>query len=323
MNIYDVLKETEYGSYGRFIGHTTHGIHHELRSPLINTIPEGDAIVFFTKPYFNMRGNNLRGNRILTNLITYENYDNVGTLIRQTLDPDLIVPGDTNRIIDRESPWIPVLTNTLKSMSGWPDRIQPTYTSQAGARGEQYSMVDGVIDINGKFDLTMTFDKMDGDINGRLLETWMLMQSLQVDGIVWPYNWQEAYYEKNYDTSIFVLIMDVTNRFVIDIGRCISAFPINDNKGSKFNINNRRTEKVTEFSVRFDCNLAEYSDPINILEFNLATARWNKEVYNLMFESSHNLELVPRNELYKYKSLIPYIDLNTNELLWYKGENSQ
>ena len=62
---------------------------------------------------------------------------------------------------------------------------------------------------------------------------------------------------------------------------------------------------------------------INILEFNLATARWNKEVYNLMFESSHNLELVPRNELYKYKSLIPYIDLNTNELLWYKGENSQ
>ena len=42
-----------------------------------------------------------------------------------------------------------------------------------------------------------------------------------------------------------------------------------------------------------------------------------------MFESSHNLELVPRNELYKYKSLIPYIDLNTNELLWYKGENSQ
>lgn len=318
VNIYEVLKETPYGAYGKFIGNTMHGINHELRNPILKNIPEGDAYVFFTKPYFNMRAANLRGDRRTTNLITTGVYNNVQTFIRQTLDPDLVFNGGSCDMVDRNSPWIPLLSNTLKSMSGWPDRVQPIFTSTPGARGEQYSMADGIIETNGRFDLTMQFEKMDGRINERLLETWMLMTSLQVDGKVWPYPWQEAYFEKNYDTSIYVLIMDSTNRLVIDIARVISAFPINDNKGSGFNINNKKTDKPTEFSIRFECNIVEYSDPIDFYEFNLTTARWNLDIFNLIFNgNSGNLVKIPRNELSKHTSLIPYIDTSTNELVWY------
>ena len=139
-------------------------------------------------------------------------------------------------------------------------------------------MADGIIETNGRFDLTMQFEKMDGRLNERLLEMWMLMMSLQVDGIVWPYPWQESYLEKNYDTSIYVLIMDSTNRLVVDVARVISAFPINDNKGSHFNINNKKIDRSSEFSIRFECNIVEYSDPIDLYEFNLATAKWNKDI---------------------------------------------
>lgn len=317
-NIYDVLKDSPFGAYGKFIGHTLHGINHELRNPILKNIPEGEAYVFFTKPYFNMRASNLRGDRRTTNLITQGFYNNAQTFIRQTLDPDLAFNGGNCPLVDRESPWIPVLTNTLKSMSGWPDRVLPVFTSTPGSRGEQYSMADGIIETNGRFDLTMQFEKMDGRLNERLLEIWMLMMSLQVDGIVWPYPWQESYLEKNYDTSIYVLIMDSTNRLVVDVARVISAFPINDNKGSHFNINNKKIDRSNEFSIRFECNIVEYSDPIDLYEFNLATAKWNIDIFNLIFNGDKgNLVEIPRHELSKHKSLIPYIDLSTNELIWY------
>ena len=49
---------------------------------------------------------------------------------------------------------------------------------------------------------------MDGSINEKLLEYWMYMMSLQNDGVVVPYSFHEAYKEKNYDSRIYVLIMD-------------------------------------------------------------------------------------------------------------------
>ena len=322
-NIYDTLTDTPFGEFGRIISRTMHGIKHDLRRPLLKNIPEGNAFVFFTKPYFNMRATNLRGDRRLTNLITTPKgiYNNVQTYIRQTLDPDLSFNGGDCDKVDRNIPWITVLTNTLDNISGWPDRVQPIFTSTPGSRGEQYSMQDRIIELNGRFDLTLQFNKMNGRINERLLETWMLMQSLQVDGIVWPYPWQEAYFEKNYDTSIYVLIMDYTNTLVIDIARVISAFPSNDNKGSEFNINQGKVDNGDKFGIRFECNIIEYSDPIDLYEFNLATARWNLDIFNLIFNGdSGALTKVPRHELNNYKSLIPYIDTSTNELVWYSYE---
>lgn len=320
----DALNDSAYGAYGKFIGHTLFGLNHEQRRPILRNIPEGEALVFFTRPYFNMSKTNLRNNRVMTNLIVNE-VESVQTYIRQTLDPDVAENESTYcSLVNPNCAFVPVLSNTILNMSGWPDRILPTFASKPGARGEQFSLPDGIVETNGKFDLTFTFEKMDGDINEKLLTTWMDMMSLQNDGICVPYVWHEAYKEKNYDSRIYVLVMDVTNRIVLDIATAISTFPVNDNKGAKFNISNRKRVKENEFSVRFEANLIQYSDPILLLEFNLASARFNRDVFNLITGKSHNLHKVAPVDFYKYKNnLIPIIDFETNELCWYANNDSR
>ena len=318
---YETLKNTPYGSYGKYIGHTLHGINHDNRRPILRNVPEGEALVFFTRPYFNMQASNLRNDPIMTNIIT-EDIEDVQTFLRMTLDPDLATNEYSNiscSMLDNSSPFIPVLTNTLLNMSGWPDRIMPTFTSSSGMRGEQYSMPDGVIEINSKQELTLTFENMDGSINEKLLEYWMYMMSLQNDGVVVPYSFHEAYKEKNYDARIYVLIMDYTNRLVVDCATVVSCYPINDNKGAKFNINQRKREKTTDFSLRFECNIIRYSDPRILYEFNLVQGKFNSEVFKLLTGKPHSLIKIPPEEKYDHKSLIPIIDFTTMELCWYKN----
>ena len=122
------------------------------------------------------------------------------------------------------------------------------------------------------------------------------MMSLQVDGIVAPYAAFEVYTERNFDTRIYVLTMDATNRIVKN----------SDN----------------EFSIRMETNVITYNDPITILEFNMVNSFFNNNVYNMLHGQSHNLKKVSAEELayYNYRGF-PFIDVNTMELCWYVENN--
>lgn len=317
-------KSLELNSYNKELGNVLVGFNHRNTPIVANTIQHGNSAIFFTRPHFNMMSSNLRNDRTMTNLITKKTEtNNVQTYIRQTLDPSL----EENEkikcgLLNNNLGFIPLLSNTLKSISGWPDRMLPTYTSRAGARGEQYSIPDGIIEINGKTELTLTFDRIDGEINERLLETWMTMMSLQVDGICVPYTAFEVYTERNHDTRIYVLNMDATNRIVLGIGVANAGFPTNDNIGRKFDYNKVMNQADNEFSIRMETNIIMYNDPILILEFNMVNSFFNNNVYNMLHGQNHNLKKIPVEDLalYNYRG-IPYIDVNTMELCWYIENN--
>lgn len=317
-------KHTENNSYSKQLGKVLYGFNHRNAASIVSTIPLGNSMIFFTRPHLNMMASNLRNDRPMTNLITEnesnpDNYNNVQTFIRMTLDPSLSENEKiTCPLVNNNNGFIPVLSNTLKSISGWPDRMLPTYASRPGARGEQFSMPDGIIEVNGKVELTLTFDRMDGEINERLLEAWMRMMSLQVDGICAPYAAHEVYTERNFDTRIYVLNMDSTNRIVLDIAIANAGFPTNDNIGRKFDYNRTIKNADNEFSIRMETNVIDYNDPIMILEFNMVNSFFNNNVYNLIHGKSHNLKKITQEELsqYNYQGY-PYIDVNTMELCWY------
>ena len=309
-------------SYNKELGNILYGFNHRNAPIVTATLQQGNDLIFFTRPHFNMKAGNLRNDRTMTNLIT-KTTNNVQTFIRHTLDPSLAEnEKKTCPLLNDTLGFIPVLSNTLKSMSGWPDRMLPTYTSRAGARGEMFSIPDGITELNGKYDLTLTFDRMDGEINEKLLETWMNMMSLQVDGIVAPYAAFEVYTERNFDTRIYVLTMDATNRIVLNIGVANAGFPTNDNIGRKFDYNRVMKNSDNEFSVRMEMNVITYNDPITILEFNMVNSFFNNNVYNMLHGQGHNLKKVSAEELayYNYRGF-PFIDVNTMELCWYVENN--
>lgn len=312
----------EPNSYGKELGNILYGFNHRNAPVVTNTIQQGNSLIFFTRPHFNMQASNLRNDRTMTNLITTAS-NNVQSFIRQTLDPSLADnEKKTCELLNNNNGFIPVLSNTLKSVSGWPDRMLPTFTSRAGARGEQYSIPDGIIEINGKTELTLTLDKMDGEINERLLETWMNMMSLQVDGICMPYTAFEVYTERNFDTRMYVLNMDATNRIVLDIGVANAGFPTNDNIGRKFDYSRNIKQSDIEFSIRMEANIITYNDPILLLEFNMVNTFFNNNMYNMVHGQGHNLKKIPLEELAKYNYRgLPYIDVNTMELCWYVENN--
>lgn len=317
-NIYESFSSPETGNYGKHIGDLLYGINHRNAGYIVNTISQGDKLIFFTRPHFNMQKGNLRNDRTMTNLIT-DNPNSVQSFIRQTLDPSLQdIEKNACKLLDNNCAFIPVLTNTLKSISGWPDRILPTFASKPGARGEQHSIPDGITEINGKTDLTLTFEKMDGDINERLLEVWMEMMSLQVDGMVVPYSVFEVLTEMNFNTRIYVLDMDVTKRIVMGIGVANACFPVNDNIGRKFDYNKNQNNKDMEFSIRFEANTIIYNDPITLLEFNKVGGMFNLEVYNHVENGFSGLSKISQEDLYKYNYRgYPLINMETMELEWY------
>ena len=315
-------KSLEGNGYNKQLGNVLYGFNHRNTPLITSTIQHGNDYIFFTRPHFNMMASNLRNDRTMTNLITTTS-NNTQTFIRQTLDPSLAENEKIScPLLNNNLGFIPILSNTLKSMSGWPDRMLPTYASRAGARGEQYSIPDGIVELNGKYDLTLTFDRMDGEINEKLLETWMDMMSLQVDGMVSPYTAFEVYTERNFDTRIYVLTMDATNRVVLNIGVANAAFPTNDNIGRKFDYNKNIKMADAEFSIRMETNVITYNDPILILEFNMVNSFFNNNVYNMLHGQSHNLKKINADELSKYNYRgYPYIDVNTMELCWYVENN--
>lgn len=309
---------SEADGYKKQLGNLLYGFNHRNAGYIANTIQPGNSLIFFTRPHFNMMKSNLRNDRTMTNLITKDS-NNVQTFIRQTLDPSLAqIENRTCSLINNNLGFIPVLSNTLDSISGWPDRMLPTFASKPGARGEQFSIPDGIIEINNKVDLTLTFEKMDGEINERLLEKWMEAMSLQVDGILAPYAEFEVYTERNFDTRIYVINMDATNRIVLDIGIANAGFPTNDNIGRKFDYNKIQKVSDSKFSVRMETNVISYNDPILLLEFNLVNTFFNNDYYNMMHGQSHNLKKIPLTDLGKYNYQgYPYINVNTMELEWY------
>lgn len=317
-SLVQAVSSPETGEYGRQLGNLLYGFNHRNAGYIANTISAGNELIFFTRPHLNMQKSNLRNDRYMTNLITNDS-NSIQTFIRQTLDPSLAeFENKTCRLLDNRMGFIPILSNTLKSISGWPDRILPTFASKPGARGEQFSIPDGIIEINNKVELTLTFEKVDGKINERLLETWMRMMSLQVDGICVPYAEFEVFTERNFDTRVYVLNMDITNRVVLGIGIANAGFPNNDNIGADFNYNKNISNNANEFSLRLETNVIDYNDPIMILEFNLVNSFFNLDVYNLLRGYQHSLSKVDISELsqYNYRGY-PIIDIETMELNWY------
>lgn len=354
-----LLENLPVGSIKKATGNFLYGINHRQIQTPVPSVRDRYGYVFFTRPQLNMEILNISNHRGFYSLLT-DNKNSYNRYTRLMLDPRLcwngINSGLTSPFVDPNTAFIPLLTNSAVSVSGFPDLVTPTYTSQSGLFGEEISFVDGTVNHYESYDLDCTFRNIRGSPLIYLFYIWEQYQMLMFEGILNRYFDFITENEIDYMTRIYRIVTDQQNKYVTQIACTGASFPLNVPTGSifDFDIDQPYNLKNSEISIRFrSMGFCAFEDIIKY-EFNMAGAIFNPGLrklleYDLNNENSdtlrndfgtvysnvagcgmvkipHELSNVSQqtsvtNIFYNMNfRAYPYINLQTNELEWWVDE---
>lgn len=318
-SINNAFKATPVGPIDSAIGSVFAGINHRQTASPVPINKDYYGLTFFTRPQLNMSLENARAIRQFIPLLT-EEPASIPRIIRSYLDPRLALDGVTCPFVDSEMVFMPLLTNHIKSISGWPDVNLESYTSKQGAYNEVFSFVDSNNDFYSAYTLTASFRNMAADPITTLFHTWTTYQSAVFQGQMAPY---PDYMIKNvidYNTRIYRLVLDITKTYVQKIACTGVAYPISvpTSKAFDYQSDNPLNESNNEIQIQFWCLGACYNDDIIIYEFNKAVCIFK----GAMKDGTRNatMQKVPQAALNLFntkKGCYPRINPNTYELEWY------
>lgn len=359
-----ILESLPIGSVQRAIANNLYGINFRQTPAAVPRNKDQYGFTFFTRPQLNLSTLNLSNYRGFYSLLT-QNKMSYQRYVRAMLDPRLGAtgrldnsPGIISPFVDRSNAFIPILTNNIVSLSGWPDLNAPIYTSPTGLYGEEYSMVDGVTNHLEAYDLDVTFRNTRGNPLIYKFYIWIKYETLVFEGILNPYLDMITENEIDYNTRIYRLVMDTQKRYVTQIACTGASFPLNVPTGNLFDYNTDTpyNTKNGEINIRFRCmGFLAFEDIIKMY-FNQTVAIFNSDMRRLL---RHDMESrasspgvlredpsvvysIPGSGYVKipymlstiadtagletgalsinYKA-IPYINLYTNELEWWVRES--
>ena len=315
-----VFKSTPVGSISSAITDSFKGINHRLMPNAVPINKDHFGLTFFTRPMLNMKSTNLRQVRQLAPLLTRDS-TSLGRVIRCTLDPSLATDDEEPidcPIIDNNQAFIPILTNTLLSMSGWPDVEVPTYSSNEGVYKESYTIADGTTKNYRSYDIQANFRNVLGDPVTLLLLVWSHYMSAVFEGIMQP---RGRFIQQNtidYQTRIYRLVLDQTRTRVQKIAACGVAIPTAVPIGAAFNYEADRPINASndQISVRFSCTGADYQDEILIKEFNKTVCMFNTNMKDAFRERLYRQ--VPSDALMLFNNKgYPRINPDNYNLEWW------
>jgi len=310
------------------IGDSFYGINHRQQPSAIQINKDMHGLTFFTRPRLNLTSENIRNVRQLTPLLTNEAMS-IQRIIRCTLDPRLakMAAPVSSPFVDPLQAFIPILTNHLLSMSGWPDWDAPTFTSHEGLMKEAYSIVDGEVSNYSTYDITANFRNLDGDPITTLIATWIRYMSSVYMGDLVPYPDSLISNEIDYNTRIYRVVLDPAKRKVQKIACCGASFPLNCPLGAAFNFEADKplNQSNDQISISFRCMGACYNDDIIIDEFNRTSGLFNVGMQESSFKKDAAGNVTNKFLVQiKYEWLnifnsrgYPRIDPDTYELQWW------
>lgn len=331
--------ETAYGrgDSNRALTNAYMGFNHRMSPNRLSKNKETPGLTFFTRPDLNLNEDNMQASRRFESLMKNKLQSDAYAIIA-ALDPEspltlrkgmtgLGAPLKDGIPFDNRQAFIPFLSNTLISLSGWPDNALDVYTSEEGIQREQWSMVDSTYEINNAYSLSATFRNVEGDPITTLFTTWLEWMAGSYDGTFIPKARSIIQREIEYQTRIYRLILDPTMRFVTKIGACFAAFPLNDNLGAAINFNSQdfiNTES-DNIGIQFHAMGARYQDPALVEDFNYIVATFNSDMLPLYPSEA---EYIPRGKDYMRQLTreeiivfnyygYPRINPTTMELQWW------
>ena len=300
-----------------------YGLNHRMTSSPLPVNCDIDGLTFFTRPRLNLSDGNLYMDRMFRPLLT-DDVNTVQRYIRTMLDPvGSIMNHITCPVVDPLNPFIPLLSNNLLSLSGWPDIQADTYTTEPGVIKEEFSMIDSSTRNVGSYTLSASFRNLPGDPITAMMALWVRYASLIYEGIMVPYT--DAIVERriDYNTRIYRLVLDSSKQFVQKIGACGVAFPTASTLGAAFNFSSDSpySNENTQISIPFQALGANYLDFKLVEEFNKLVCTFNKGMSDT-YRNAQYRKLVTNAEkdFFNFKAY-PRIDYSM-ELEWYVSNDT-
>lgn len=326
-----ILGSAGYGSHTSSITKTLSGIDHRRISSTFQKNTDSQGLVLFGRPNMNLSHDNLLSDRRLSPLIRSATDENVkdpqdidalslSRAIRCTLDPRSNSYGITSKLVDSRTAFIPLYTNTLLTLSGWPDISMDTYSTPAGVRKESIAQIDSVAETNEIFNLTGTFANIEGDPITTMSHYWNIYSGGVYGDDLMPYPRSIITNAKDYETRIWRLVLDKSQRYVRKIASAIaiplvtpSSLSLNYTRDSAF------ATDGDQLTIPFLCQCAEYNDPILYEEFNITVQMYNKSMTDANRETLLT-KLSPNEIRYFNFEGYPRINPLTLELEWWIGK---
>lgn len=283
------------------------------------------GFVFFTRPQLNLSLGNLQFNRRFLALL--DNTEaSMARYIRIMLDPRLMAGFVADNTLIKEIPnspfnnehaFIPLLTNSIVSLTGWPDVVVPSTPRPKGLYGEEPAIVDGSTYIRNQISLNASFRNSTGNPIGNMMLIWANYMAAVFEGTLSPYPDMLVENEIDYNTRIFRVLLDTTGQFVTNIAATGPGFVESVGIGKHFNYTTEEIYSDTSADIDFSFKFhgVEYNDPVLIYEFNKITAIFKPEMF---MPTESDLIKIPHylKKAFKFEGY-PHINYVTGEFELY------
>ncbi len=333
ININDIVKGTEVVPLDRSISNILYGLNNTTNMPVLQSNEDLSGFTFFVRPQLNLHTINIR---TIADYYELMNKDKLSAdrYVRLLLDPSLAVdnkeplyPNEylTSPLVDNQNPFIPVLSNTLTTLTGWPDTTLNVYSSNAGLMKEQLSMVDSAYEIFDTGTLSASFRNFAGEPMTKLFKTWVTYMSHVFRGELNPYPAFLSEFERDSDSRIYRLVTDVSGRKVKRIAATGVCYPTTFPDGKFFDINREvpLTAQTSELNINFQRDGILYNTANLVYEFNMTVVQFNKSVGKYLDGDRSLMEEIPYDilNMLGFRG-VPIIDMDSYEIKWLLNKDS-
>ena len=318
----DVFRTTAVGDFDTSVASSLYGINHRMAPLPVPMNRDSHGLVLFSRPQLNLTDQNLRAVRQMNDLLTTEPVS-IQMMVRKLLDPRL--SNLKSPLVDDRCAFIPILTNHITNLTGFPDPYVNSYISKPGNYKESFGVVDDVISVYSSYDLNVTFRNMVGNPIEKIFHYWLIYASKVFEGMMLPYPDYLGSRIIDYNTRVWRLVLDRTKTYVTHIACCGAAYPKSTPLGAKsdYSIDEPIVMSNKSFSIPLQAFSAFYNDPILVHEFNKLVGIFNPDMQvDRNDQPIGDVVKIPSYELDWLNSKgYPRIDPETMELQWWLDTN--
>ena len=319
------------GSLDKALVNNIYGINHMQNPGMVKANKDHQGFLFMTRPQLNLQPDNLRNYRELYPLLDNDP-KSLAKAIRMLLDPRIgkgytypkpgggkgYVTPQKSVLMDNENAFIPMITNNIINVSGWPDEVMTTRSTEPGLHNQVFVSADGMVRNYGEFDLTINVQNVSGDPTSALLHTWLHYMTALKEGRMVPYFDHIVGDRIDYFTRVYRIVLNEQKTHVTKIFACIAGFPTSNPTGmfADYNRETPFSEQTKEISFRVKCMGFIAYDPLLIFHFNTTVGIFKPSMRD-KYRDSDMVKLSP-NELRTYNHrAYPRIEPDTMEMQWW------
>lgn len=325
-DIRTVRKSTLTGDPDSSLFNMFYGPNHFGSNDLVPINQDTFAYIFFTKPNLNLSKANIGHVRKLQYLLN-QGPNTIANAVKCSLSTKFgwneARDGSRSDAINDDYPFIPFLSSSIESVSGFPDEAMEFFQSEEGMAKQVYGYADGRPENFGTFQLQFVFNSKIGDPHKLYLGTLHQYMGLVGTGEISPKAESENEFETDYFTNVYIIITDRNKQYVQKLA-CLGGGGLWEGvpSGQDFNIDKATDLQLEgrQINAPMLCFGFRYNDPIIIENFNYLVRAFKKPMGDVQMGTPENTGMVqiPHRQLSLFGNRgYPFINPDTSELEWW------